>query len=169
MKRAICLLLSLSLAFCFCGCTAREKKLEAPVKFYYPRAETVYGMTDGVIAWEWRESDGHERDYFYLVEQYLKGPQSQAFTWKFSSNVRLKKLQIIGPSARIVLNDFASLLTGLDLMIACACLTATVSEITGVRSVTIQAENTLLDGKVNISMTRGQILLWDESTGQGAS
>ena len=165
MKRLICLLLAFSVMLCFFGCTDEEAQPEVPVKFYYPRAEAAYGVADGVITWEWRESAGHERDYFYLVEQYLKGPQSQAFVWKFSSNVKLKKLQIIGPSARVVLNDFASLLTGLDLMIACACLTATVVEITGVRSVTIQAENTLLDGNVNISMTRNQILLWDQSTG----
>lgn len=165
MKCLICLLLALSLLMCFSGCTNEEETLEAPVKFYYPREETAYGVDDGVIAWEWREAAEYEKDYFYLVQQYLKGPNSEAFAWKFSSNVKLKKLQIIGPSARVVLNDYASLLTGLDLIIACACLSTTVMGITGVRSVTIQAENTLLDGNVNISMTRNQLLLWDETTG----
>jgi hypothetical protein len=165
MKRLICLLLALTLTLCFFGCAKEEEKPEAPVKFYYPRAETVYGVDDGVIAWEWRESAGHEEDYFYLVEQYLKGPQDQAFTWKFSTKVRLKKLEVIGTTAYVVLNDFASLLTGVDLMIACACLTATVAEIMDVKRVTIQAENKLLDGNATISMIRNQILLWDECTG----
>lgn len=165
MKRLICLLMVLSLMLCLFGCSDEEARPDVPVKFYYPRAETAYGVEDGVIAWEWRESAGHEKDYFYLVQQYLKGPQGQSFAWKFSPNIKLKKLQVIGPTARVVLNDYASLLTGLDLMIACACLSATVMEITGVRSVTVQAESTLLDGNVNISMNRKQLLLWDDTTG----
>ena len=169
MKRLICLLLVLSLSFCFLGCTKEEELPEVPVKFYYPKAEMAYGTESGVIDWEWREAAEHKKDYFYLVQQYLKGPQSENLTMSFSPNVSLKKLQVIGTSARVVLSDLAALLKGLELTIACACLAATVMEITGVTSVTIQAENTLLDGKVNISKTREQIVLWDTSTGQDAS
>jgi len=51
----------------------------------------------------------------------------------------------------------------LDLTIACACLTATVCDMTGVQSVTIQTENRLLDGNKSITMTWENILLLDSN------
>ncbi len=166
MKRMLCLFLMLSLALCLFGCFGREKKPEEPVKFFYPRTVAAYGSTDGVIAWELREAAGHREDYLYLLEQYFTGPQSQSLTRGFPRSVKVKDVQVIGTSAKIELNDFASLLTGLDLNVACACLTATIMELTGAQTVTIRAESALLDGNTAITMTREQLLLWDDCTGQ---
>ena len=67
-------------------------------------------------------------------------------------------------SALVILNDATARLTGLDLTIACACLTATVCDMTGVQMVTIKAETQLLDGNKSITMQRDHLLLLDSNT-----
>ncbi len=161
MKRMLCVVLLAAL--CLCGCGGQGVPLQEPVRFCYLRRDTDFGKTGSLAAWEERESAQHEEDYFYLVEQYLQGPENEKLVRAFPPNVKLKKLQVIGATAKIVLNDFVSLLKGLELTLACACLTATVTEITGAQTVIISAETALLDGNPSVSMTRDQILWLDQS------
>ena len=163
MKRAICLLLIFVWILCLAGCAAEKAEIQDSVRFYYPRSKATYGSADSVITWEEREAAGHVGDYKYLIALYLKGPETESLSRTFSRHVTLKDLQIIGDTAKVILNDYAARLTGLDLTIACACLSATVTELTGVHRVTIQAESALLDGNPAITMDRDQILLLDES------
>jgi len=163
MKRVICILLILAWILCLAGCAAEKEELQDPVRFYYPKTKATYGSIDGVIAWEERESAGHTEDYVYLVELYLKGPESEGLSRTFPKNVTIRDLHIVGDTAQVILNDYAARLTGLDLTIACVCLAATVTDLIGVQSVTIQAETALLDGNPSITMDRDKILLLDES------
>lgn len=163
MKRIVCLILVISWALCLLACTQQEDAIQDPVRFYYPRSKITYGNADSVIAWEEQEAAGHRDDYMYLLRQYLKGPVSDSLSRTFPRSVMLKDLQITGGTAHVVLNDYAALVTGLDLTMACACLTATITELTGVQRVTIRAEHTLLDGNPSITMDRDHLLLLDES------
>ena len=61
----------------------------------------------------------------------------------------------------IVLSDFFSALTGMDLTLACACLTLTACELTGAKGITVSTETTLLDGNRSVSMTVEEVLLLD--------
>ena len=169
MKRAISLFLIFVWILCLAGCAAEKVEIQDSVRFYYPRSKATYGSADSVITWEEREAAGHMEDYEYLVALYLKGPETESLSRTFPMNVTIKDLHIIGDTAQVILNDHASRLTGLDLTIACACLAATVSELTGVHSVTIQAESALLDGNPAITMDRDQILLLDESAAAAAN
>ena len=168
MKRTISLFLIFTIALCLFGCARHTAELQNPVRFYYPRSNPTYGAADSVIAWEEQEAAGHTEDYLYLLRQYMKGPKSDALSRTFPRSVVIKDLQINGGNATVLLNDYASLLSGLDLTMACACLTATVCELTGVSRVTIQAEDALLDGNSAITMDRSHILLLDESAADNA-
>lgn len=168
MKRTVCLFLILCFALCLFGCTKQTEELQNPVRFYYPRSTPTYGAADSVIAWEAQEAAGHTEDYLYLLRQYMKGPKSDTLSRAFPRSVLIKGLQISGDTAYVLLNNYVSLLSGLELTIACACLTATVCELTGVSRVTIQAEHALLDGNSAITMDRSHILLLDESAANSA-
>ena len=160
MKRWICFVL-LAVLF-LSGCEA-EVEYEAPVNFYFVKAEVTYFTADGVIGTEVREAGDRRQDYEYLLKQYLIGPESSEVKRVFPKNVELVRLELNDDSAVVVLNDAVARLTSLDLTIACACLTATVCDMTGVHTVTIRAETQMLDGNKSITMNRNHILLLDSS------
>lgn len=160
MNRLICLMLLLVLLLP--GCRQQEEYTE-PVRFYFVRNQVTYFTSDGVITSEMREAQGHRNDFEYLLKIYLAGPENPELKRVFPKNIALVKLELNDGKALVVLSDAAARLTGLDLTIACACLTATVCELTGVISVTIRAETQLLDGQKSITMDRNHLLLLDSS------
>ena len=166
MKRLICLIL---LAVLFLpGCDSQEEEFIEPVTFYFLKADVAYFSAEGVIYPEVREAQGHRQDYIYLLSLYLQGPESSEIKRVFPKNVSLVSFVMTDSSALVVLNDAAARLTGLDLTVACACLTATICDMTGVGTVTIRTESQLLDGNKSITMNRDHILLIDSTvTGIG--
>ena len=162
MKRLLCLML-LFLLF-LPGCEAQEKEeFVEPVNFYYLKTDVTYFSAEGVIGCEIREAEGYQQDYEKLLKLFLRGPESGELKRVFPKNVELVRLELTETGATVVLSDTAARLTGLDLTIACTCLTATVCDMTGVETVTIRTKTQLLDGNKAITMSRDQILLLDDS------
>ncbi|MBE6959640.1 MAG: hypothetical protein E7448_02820 [Ruminococcaceae bacterium] len=161
MKRIVCMILLLLLFLP--GCDPQEEVFAEPVDFYYMKADVAYFSAEGVIARETREAEGYRQNYEYLLGLYLQGPENQELKQLFPQYVKLVELEISDRVATVTFNDTFARLTGLDLTIACACLTATVCDMTGVQSVTIQTENRLLDGNKSITMTWENILLLDSN------
>lgn len=161
MKRLICLVLAVLLLLGSTGCNSRKDEIKEPVNFYYCREtdKVIYGAGDGVVAREIREGSGMETDK--LLSLYLKGPQTEGLSRTFPKGVSLISLTIENDTAVIVLSDFFSALTGIDLTIGCACLTLTVCELTGAKGITVSTETTLLDGNRSVSMTVEEVLLLD--------
>lgn len=160
MKQMICIALLILLLLPGC---AQQEEFTAPVRFYFLKNNVTYFTSDGVIASEMREAAEHRNDHEYLLRMYLAGPESPELRRIFPKNIALVKLELNDGKALVVLNDAAARLTGLDLTIACACLTATVCELTGVASVTIRAETQPLDGQKSITMDKNHLLLIDSS------
>ena len=161
MKRLLCILLLT--VFLLSGCQ-NQSGYDAPVKFYYQRAQVSYFTDNGVIDYEIHEAQGYSTDYKYLLSLYLAGPEQPELKQIFPDNVTLVALELTENTAIVTLSDEIVRLTGLDLTIASACLSATVCEMTGVTSVTIRAANLLIDGNKSITMNRNHILLLDSST-----
>ena len=161
MKQLICILLLAALLLP--GCANQEPEYVAPVNFYYPKTTVTYFTADGVISKEIREAQGYGQDYAQILALYLQGPESDGLQQIFPQDVTLIQLDLSSEGATVVLNDAMAQLSGVDLSIACACLTATVCELTGVQAVTIQAQSQLLDGSKTITMTRDQVLLLDSN------
>ncbi len=163
MRKLICLLLLVSMALPLWGCASQEPPIEYPVTFYYRRSSLTYGKADSVIAPETRDAGNHNGDYTALIAMYLQGPADSALHRTFPGDVTVISLEVTGTSAAVQLSDEFSALSGLDLSIACACLTKTVCTMTGAERVSIYAENALLDGNKIISMTQNSLLLLDDS------
>ena len=163
MKKIVAFFLIFAVAATLLGCTPPPNEYEEPVKFYYLRSELNYGSSDSVISHELFEAEGHRDDYEYLIRQYLKGPTSDALARTFPRNVSVSGFSVEADHAYLELSSQFSILSGMDLSIACACLTKTITELTGTKTLHISADNSLLDGATSITMRVEDVLLLDIS------
>lgn len=163
MKRGICILLALAL-LSLTGCANDTGRFQEPVSFYYVREEFTYGTADGVIAGEIREAAGLSGDRRQLLNRYLEGPDSAELISPFPAGVRVVELKAEESRLTVVVSDAFAQLTGLDLTVACACLTKTAIGITGCTVVTIQAETAMLDGSKSVTMDEASLFLLDTSS-----
>lgn len=164
MKKLLCVILPLILLLSLAACSTSEGSIKDPVHFYYCQLEMSYGTEPGVIDKEVRDAQGLRQDYAYLLSLYLKGPKSYSLYSPFPTNTSLKYLSLDNGTASIQLGSSFAVLTGLDLTLACACITMTVCEMTGAQQVTISAADALLDGNSSITMSPEDILLLDSSS-----
>lgn len=160
MKRVFCIFLSLFLLLPMASCALQDRDLQEPVSFYYRKKDPAH--SDAAISKELAEAAEHREDYDYLLSKYLKGPTSDVLQRTFPSGISVIDLEIDGTAAALVLSDFFSTLSGLDLTLACACLTLTVCELTGTEQLTIRTQTTLLDGSKAITMALKDIVLLDD-------
>ena len=163
MKKLLCSFMILALSLSFSACSSPKDKIQEPVFFYYRQLELNYGTTPSVVDKEAREAAGHRQDYSYLLSVYLKGPENFSLYNPFPSKTFLRSFVLQDSTAFVQLSSSFASLTGLDLTLACACITLTVCEMTGAQQVNISAEDTLLDGNPQITMTPDSFLMMDDS------
>ena len=163
MKRIICLVTGILVCIIISACNTTDQHIQTPVTYYYQTATVDYKNPNGIITSEIQESAGYEEDFIYLTKQYLKGPTSSECISPFPDGTQLERLTILDDSVIVVLNTQFSELTGHKLTIACSCLSKTLSEMTGLDTVTISAKDTLLDGMPSITMTKNDFILTDDN------
>lgn len=159
-KRLVIVALILSLLIT-AGCQGRgdEEALVSPVRFYYKTTDSM--EANGATGYELRETAGHEGDYTWILNLYFEGPQSQSLTAPFQRTTDLLSVELAGTQLSLTVTESLAELTGMDLTLACSCITLTCLELPGVESVTIAAEGSTLDGKREITMSREMLLLED--------
>lgn len=161
MKKLICIFLSLSLLLIFCSCKRQEQNIIKPVNFYYRTVPVAYGTGASIIKAEVREFTGYSNDYAYLIEQYLNGPRQYSIISPFPAGTTLEEFSLSGSKAQILLSPHMSVLSGSELMVACACLSKTVIELTGINAVQISIENGLINNQKSITVTADSFAYWD--------
>lgn len=161
MKRWICFLLVI-LCLPLWGCQEEETPLLDPFNGYYRRAELFHGSTDSVVAPLPIEGVGLKNDPMMLLNVYLTMETDPYYAPTFPEGTEILIMELEDGTADILLSSAISQLTGLDLTIACACLTKTVIELTGVDSVIIRARGTTLDGASYITMDLSSIYFLDD-------
>ena len=164
MKKCIALLLVIT-SLLAAGCAREEKPdIRQPITFYYPRQTLVYNASDGVIRGEVRDMEGIDGGVEFMLNMYLSGPITPELKTPFPEHARLVSIVITDTNATLTVTRPFSTLTGLDLTVACACLTMTTISLTGVETVTIQADSALLDSAKQITMDKDCFLLLDDNT-----
>ena len=163
MRRAAAYLLAAVMVFAMTGCVQQEKEPEGSVAFYYRRGEILFGSAHGVLMYEMREVEKSKMDLSQLLALYLAGPRAPELKNVFPEKCRLVSAEVSKDTAKICLDRSFGELEGMELTVACACLSKTVMELTGAASVQISAENTLLAGMEQIVMDAENILLIDQS------
>lgn len=166
MKKYLCILLILLLIPSLWACTPRDDDIQDPLTFYYPRARIRYGDSDAVIAPEHREAPAHPGDTDSILDLYLLGPAGEAFFSPFPDGVRLIGSQRREQTFLVILSDSFAELSGMDLTIACVCITKTCLALTGAEQVTIMTESRPLNGARSITMDESTLLLYDDTVAQ---
>lgn len=157
MKRLITLLLALSMALCACAFPGSH---EGQTAFYYPVAASSYTMEEAYIQPEYRQIT--DTELAQLLRVYLLGPQdNQSFSSPFPAGTGLVSVSMEDGLLDVTLSTGFSACTGLELTIACACLTMTCLELTQAETVRIRADGAQLDGTPWVQMQRSDLLLTD--------
>ena len=167
MKRLFCFLLCGILLLGLFACAAQKEDFINPISFYYLRVQLPgqlhHGAVDSVISPEVREGKGIIKDIKMLLDYYMAGPLSDNYASPFPSDTTLIDWHMEGKTLCVVLSDQAATLSGVDLTLACACMTKTFLGLRDLDAVRIQAETLSLDGKPYITMDDKSLLLLDNS------
>lgn len=153
MKRIISTLLIIVTLFILCSCGYKHTQIKEPVHFYYRTVPTLYGANATIITAEVRDAYGYANDYQQLIEQYLNGPKTYDCISPFPAGTTIEELYIGSNKVQIMLSTHMSILSGSELMLACACLTRTVCELTGVKTVQISSDGGMLNNEESIALT----------------
>ena len=161
MKRLIPLLLIFALLLSLSACQTKQEKFQVPVNFYFPRQEATFGSADSLIAPVTAEGMGYSGDPVGLLTVYLQGPKDNRYRSPFPTGTKIESMELVNGIVRLTMNEAFADLTGLDLTIACACLTLTVLDLTQANSVRISVAGTTLNGESYIRMDRSTLTLLD--------
>lgn len=159
LKKICVLILVLATLFSLSGCQ-KKSEIQLPVNFYYRNTEITYGTENGVISPEINEAAGYTEN-IALINAYLKGSSTDQHHSTFPVGTNVIRLDIQKNHCLIVLNSPLAILSGMDLSIACACITKTICELFEVDTVTISVKNEQLDGNDSITMGRNNLTLLD--------
>lgn len=99
----------------------------------------------------------------WILTEYLQGPVSQELVAPFQRSVSVVSAERVGTQLQLCMSEELANLSGVDLTLACACITWTCLECSGVESVSIRAVGRQLDGKEEIVLNRTHFLMEDSS------
>lgn len=160
MKRTLCLILCICLLAGFAGCT--DDSSQDPANFYYRQSHISYDSENGIIGAEIHDLAGLRDDTEALFAAYFSGPESSSLESPFPRDTGVVSWSIKNNSLELVMNEAFAALSGVELSIACACISQTFLEVFSVRQVVIRAEHSALDGNNSITMTADNLLLKDD-------
>lgn len=161
MKKALILTVLLCLVLSLAACDFGYS--QDSVVFYYPRNpdRPTNTAVDTFYAGEKRETSGHTSDLRYLLSLYLQGPLSDDLVSPFPQGTQILDLQLLDRELHIRLNEEFSQLGGMDLTLACACISITCFDLADVDRITITAPATETSPAVEVTLTRQDLLLTD--------
>ncbi len=162
-RRIIGCLCAICMALLLWGCvdSKGDSDMKLPFRFYYRTTEEPGVLNQEPMNYELREVYGHETDYRWVLDQYFQGPQSDNLAAPFQKTTKLIQVTLVDGQMKLVVSDDLGGLSGIDLTIACACITRTCLGFEGVESVSISAESVALAGKSAIVMHPGNMMLED--------
>lgn len=161
MKRLFCLMIAVIL-FLLPACTETVGEAEN-ITFYYIHNDIEFGSESGVITPTVVQIKNKTKDYRQLLDRYFNGPTNYDCVSPFPAGITLEDLQIDNNKVQLLLSPHMSVLSGVDFTIACACLTRTVIEMTGVQYVQIQIENNLIYGQDSVTFNLSSFSYWDNA------
>lgn len=163
MKKFLIVVLAVVMLLPIFGCAEKEPEIVSPVTYYYRRNEISFESETGIIAPETREAQSHENDLTYLLNQYFDGPNDKALQRTFPLGTQLVSISVSAQHTVILVSGHLANLKGIDLTIACTCITMTVMELTGTNKVEIKADRALLNDAESIIMDLDSLLMLDDS------
>lgn len=159
MKRFRCISV-LFLAFSLLTSCAKTEESTQGYAFYFCQKTYEYGSDSSIIAAEYFSAETAMTPE-QLIEQYLLGPQDESLSSPFPSGTTLHYLKIGAETTEITLSPQFASLEKIELTIACACLTLTISSVCNCTSVEISALDSLINNQKTITMDVNALALYD--------
>lgn len=160
MKRILAFLLCCCLLVAFPGCSS--SKMQDPGNFYYRQKPNDHDNLESVITPEVRDLIAIRDDMDALFEVYFSGPTGSDLESPFPRETYVVSWTLENGTLCLTMNEGFSALSGIDLTIACSCITRTFLELTSARRVTIRAEHSTLNGADAITMSESNLILVDD-------
>ncbi len=158
MKKWLLILLCLLVLSSAVGC-GRDSAHTDGVAFYYRTAS----LSGAGLQAEYREEFKPDDDLKTILRAYILGPETEELVSPFRSEHRVLTATVENDTVFITMSTSFANMQGLELMLACSCLTVTALELTGAQRVSISAEGILLEGQASIVLTRDSLVLSDDS------
>lgn len=159
MRHNALILAILLLVAILCSCSNAADTSQ--VSLFYCISEPDFSSVNDLIKPEVRHLQIEPTNYSAFLTQYLQGPKDSDLANPFPDGSKIIRLQLDQSTAHVTVNkEFASI-SGVDLTLACVCLSLTVRDITGYATVQIHAEDALMDNKESIVIDTNSILLTD--------
>jgi spore germination protein GerM len=159
MRRLVCLFMILSCLLCLDGCG--NDKRNSAAEFYYVRADYAYGKEDGVISAEPRDTavftDARE-----ILNNYLLGPQDATLVSPFPYGTEILEYVYKGETLHITLSSHMVALSKANQVLACTCFARTAIELTGVKAVRFESDNSTVARMDPIVISKDSYLLYDD-------
>ena len=147
------------------GC--QQNKNNTNYSFYYPRSDYGYNSLEGKFYSSFIEPEVREdisgQTVAEIINIYLTGPAESTLANPFPEKMSLESVVIEDQTLIITVSNQLSELTGIHLMIACACIAKTGMDLTNTSTVQISCKTALLDGKKFIIL-RNNTILFDDSS-----
>lgn len=162
MKKIVALSLILLLVISCIGCSKEAPDYQRPLNCYYLSKTIQYNTSNAVIGCEQVEGALLVNESLgQFLRQYLKGPDSKDLVSPFPAGTFLVHLAIDNDTVKVRLSNEFSILTGHDLTLACACITLTILDYTGLSYVSISVEGASLNDKMTLTLSRDDLIFLD--------
>ena len=159
MKRFVSCLLILVSLLCFVGCNSTDGVKSA--NFYYVRNSYIYGQEDGVMTAEVRSIEEFSSQQDILLA-YLNGPQDLSLVSPFPNGIKVYEFLFEEDTLHITLSAHIVTLSKAKQVLACACFARTAMELTGVKEVYFQTDDTDFARMDPIVISEDSMLLYDD-------
>lgn len=163
MKHKFCLILTIMTMVLLFGCKNNAEDFESPVHFYYKCNPISFFTNESVIDVEIRETKDYNKNTLSILNAYMAGPISDQVISPFPTDARIEEIARKDSTFVLLLNSSFSELTGVDLSIACACITKTVASLTSCERVEIQIKDSASTSITTITMSADDIYTFDSA------
>lgn len=159
MKKFLCPFLAILL---LCGCDYPNQSIEKPISFYYISQNTEYQPGQSLIREQIVEGADMGNTLDAILTAYLIGPDPDTqLQSPFPTGTALISVNRSGEILYVKLSGRFAQLSGIQLSVACACITKTCISLCDAKYVRIQAVGGTLDGAEYIQMDAQSVLLAD--------
>ena len=159
MKQVFSFIMIIALLLFTAGCK-QESQTPQGAAFYYCVTTSDYNVGSCALTAEHR-ADTTDGSLQEVITKYLAGPLSPELESPFPQELKVVGAYQNGQTVYLTFSRELATMTGLDLTIACACMTLTVLSITNAEGVEIRTVAGLLDGQRAIIMDKNTLLLQD--------
>ena len=164
MKRTFVIIIALLTILALAGCTQPVPEEGTQVHFYYITNNLNFGSEEPLLIRVNRNVSWEDNTPESIIRLYLNGPTSYDCVSPFPGGTELVEMYVESNRVSLVLSPHIGTLSPVDQTIAYACLTKTVIELTGVSTVQLRLENSLINGEETASFQADSFDYFDSMT-----